>query len=717
MESRPGALPALSVDAFNKLWVARFPHIKLPEYTAVQSKCVTCSLLDVAAEECTNKDQRAELRDLRKFHASMYRKQRFWYHRMREKAIREPENYLSCIGDGMAQVHNAIPSYSRSGTQTAPMTFDTHFQGMITHGKRFTIFRTFGNVGKGTNVAVHAWLRHLEIEYKKNGRLPDTLFIQIDGGGENANEIFPGMAELLVHWGLTKRIIITRLPVGHTHEDIDGKFGVIWNHNKMWNILTPQRQAFLTKVAFTCLTSSGKFKVRVEDVYAVPDYRRYIHPYAWLERVFKNTKENPLTQLQFIIEKVPVSEEFPLGARTMYRAYATDTAVEIVEKKMVPFMVPPLTTIELMAIRVDAINRPTSEDNYGGPEGARVMNCLPKEPLRVAPFKMLKIKEGDKTVKVDCKKYLDKVVYAMERHHGAQSKVSDFWKQFAATFPVGTADEYVESENTTYRVPFKEFFDRTVMPLSEQTTESNTDNLQPDVEDSGEAGLLRATATACAKWGIKGKGFPKWGTKVNPYAREFYPDQGLTGDHLIPAPERTDGGHFSKQKKGRSYKYWNKDLLRTELQKRGLDINGTNKVMVQRLEDDDIRKGLRPRGDDVDVDVDHETGSGVVDDGKTGEVDETAGGIGNVTGMVGDGSGVAEDTRKVGRSYDESDGDGDSDENSEFSKQYPKDPSIGKSEGDDVDGDDDKKNSDDDTDDEDNIDDDISDDDRSVNSA
>ena len=529
----------------------------------------------------------------------MYRKQRLWYHQTREKAIRDPDNYLSCIGDGMAQIHNSIPSYSRSGTATAPLTFDTHYQGMITHGKRFTIYRTFGNVGKGTNVAVHAWLKHLEHVYKENGRLPDTLFLQIDGGGENANSVFPGMAELLIHWGLTKRIVLTRLPVGHTHEDIDGKFGVIWNHNKMFNILTPQRQAFLTKLAFACLTSSGKFKVDVEDVYAVPDYRRYISPYAWLERVFKTTKENPLTQLQFIIEKVPVSEEFPLGARTMYRAYATPSAVEIVEKSMVPFIVPPLTTIALMALRVDAILRPTTDDNNGGPEGARVMNCFPQQPLQVEPFKQLKFKESaDKTTRVDCKSYLERVVWAMERHHGAQSQTTQLWRKFAAKFPKGTADDYVKESGTRYSIPFKEFFDRGEMREAE---ESGTKEVQ-SAGDAVENDLIKSFSTACARWGHQGKGFSKEKpTKVSHHAREFYPGQGLSGVHFLPPTERVDDSKFAKKKKmGRSYKYWNKDGLRTELEKRKLDINGTNAVMAKRLEEDDVQKGIVTSvGDDV----------------------------------------------------------------------------------------------------------------------
>jgi hypothetical protein len=587
MESRVGALPPVSRGKFTDIWRARFPNIKLPRYTAVQTKCLTCSLLDVYYEEhCHTKEQRAELKELRKYHASMYRKQRLWYHQAREKAMKEPDQYMSCIGDGMAQIHNSLPSYSKSGTQTAPMTFDTHFQGMITHGKRFTIFRSFGNVGKGTNVAVYSWLRHLEIEYRRIGYLPDTLFFQIDGGSENANEILVGIAELLIHWGLTKRIFLTRLPVGHTHEDIDGKFGTIWQHTKMFNILTPQRQSELTVGAFKEQISRG-FEVNVEDVVAVPDYRAYIKPYAWLTRAFKSTYEKPYTQLQFIVEKVDVSDEFPLGARTMYRAYPTDSAVEIISKETVPFIVPPLTTIGLMALRIDSLSRPTSEDNNGGPAGARVMNCVPEKPLQVSPFKEIKVKESNgKTTSQSCKVYLQRMVYAMETSIGTNSNAAKLWREFAADFPqTDTAEEYVKIPGNRYHVPFAEFFDRTT---TETAVLSASSTNQP-ARKFGDEHLLHVTATAIAKWGPGGKGFPEHGMKSIDQPRVFpdFEKQGLSGAHLIP-PKKKHLSTTSTAPKPKTYNSWNKTELKLELEKRSyLNQNGTNREMKERLRDDD----------------------------------------------------------------------------------------------------------------------------------
>jgi hypothetical protein len=36
------------------------------------------------------------------------------------------------------------------------------------------------------------------------------------------------------------RIEVARLPVGHTHEDIDAMFGVLWRATRGQTIMTPQ---------------------------------------------------------------------------------------------------------------------------------------------------------------------------------------------------------------------------------------------------------------------------------------------------------------------------------------------------------------------------------------------------------------------------------------------------------------------------------------------
>lgn len=60
------------------------------------------------------------------------------------------------------------------------------------------------------------------------GRLPDVVYYQVDGGSENVAKVVFVICELLIIRRLTRKVVLTRLMVGHTHLDADGIFGVLW---------------------------------------------------------------------------------------------------------------------------------------------------------------------------------------------------------------------------------------------------------------------------------------------------------------------------------------------------------------------------------------------------------------------------------------------------------------------------------------------------------
>jgi hypothetical protein len=78
-----------------------------------------------------------------------------------------------------------------------------------------------------------------------------------------------------------------------------------------------------------------KFCVLAQDIFAVPDYTRYFKQFTKIRRAFKQYEEKVWSQLQFIIEATETCEEFPLGVRTFYRAYAQNEAIEICPKENV----------------------------------------------------------------------------------------------------------------------------------------------------------------------------------------------------------------------------------------------------------------------------------------------------------------------------------------------------------------------------------------------
>ena len=98
--------------------------------------------------------------------------------------------------------------------------------------------------------------------------LPETLYYQVDGGPENANRAVYAMMEFLVAKRLFKKIVIARLLVGHTHEDIDAKFAKIWRMIRSAHVLTAQQYDLLIKKAL----GNQRLFCEVFDIFVIPDY-------------------------------------------------------------------------------------------------------------------------------------------------------------------------------------------------------------------------------------------------------------------------------------------------------------------------------------------------------------------------------------------------------------------------------------------------------------
>lgn len=149
------------------------------------------------------------------------------YHSRRHTAMSNPQDTVSLIVDGMACEHSEIPWFGNG--YSAKTKLPQKIQSVLNHGREYLAFRIFHNVKGGANIALHCLLLALERVYIAQHRVPiKNLSAQIDGGSENSNNLWIGIFELLVEKGLVDHICLTRLLVGHTHEDVDGIHGNIW---------------------------------------------------------------------------------------------------------------------------------------------------------------------------------------------------------------------------------------------------------------------------------------------------------------------------------------------------------------------------------------------------------------------------------------------------------------------------------------------------------
>jgi hypothetical protein len=318
---------AANISVFSQLWRTCFTHVKIRAYKAVDGKCTSCASLSHSRKSLTDTQSREAITLLHAWHRSMYMGERMSYYARRHEALQYPSTVWSIIGDGMAQQHCQLPYLA--GLKTID-TLPQHLQGVYAHGQLMKVYRTYHNVTNNSNMQIQSLL--LTIEYlmlKNNGSLPEKLYYQIDGGSENTAKVMLGVAELLVARRIVGHLELTRLPVGHTHEDIDSKFAKIWVALRRQHVATMSAYSKLITEALQC--DDSKLPVEVVDIFAVPDYAACFEP--CMDKQLARYAKLAWTQLQWRFQQVEVSPDFPLGVKTTYRAYAQDVVNEIVEDR------------------------------------------------------------------------------------------------------------------------------------------------------------------------------------------------------------------------------------------------------------------------------------------------------------------------------------------------------------------------------------------------
>lgn len=360
---------------FTKVWKTLFSHVKIREFKAVTGKCSTCAKLSDARKLFKDQARRSYITEMHYLHRSAYMNERMKYAERRQIACTLPQSYMSIIIDGMAQNHCKLPWYCN--LKDSENSLPQHLQGVLNHGRGFTIFRTFHNIRTGANLAIHTFLCTLEDTIKEEGCLPDTIFLQIDGGSENTAKCVLGACELIVARRVTKKLVLSRLIVGHTHEDIDAVFAKIWIAVRDQAVVSPQAYDEILKKALR-----EKKNVKIKDIFVLPDYLSYFQ--SFVDTKLSNYSKGSNTQLQFIFEAVTPSEFFPHGVKTTYRAYASDFVVKIIENKQLPCC--------FEAVNEETVVYPESKilpDGTRQPEGMFVLRKLPNENDIIKPMGFL----------------------------------------------------------------------------------------------------------------------------------------------------------------------------------------------------------------------------------------------------------------------------------------------------------------------------------------
>ena len=221
----------ITYSSFINLWNKYFSHVKIPAHKSF-AKCSVCTVFDSSLLKCSILDNPIQIRQKYNKHLEEIRSEKQEYYNRREMA-RNNNKIVSIIVDGMDQAKTAVPRLGREMKGTRGKAMGLRVMGVISHNHpnipyMLLVPESFPGGGNLTCQIISEVLFHI-LQQREKQNLPsiDILYIQLDNcGADNKNSIVFTFFALLIASGLIlQEIIINFLPVGHTHEDVDGMFG------------------------------------------------------------------------------------------------------------------------------------------------------------------------------------------------------------------------------------------------------------------------------------------------------------------------------------------------------------------------------------------------------------------------------------------------------------------------------------------------------------
>jgi hypothetical protein len=356
-------------------------------------------------------------------------------------------------------------------------------------GKRLTLFRNFPNIAKSADLTIYCLAAVLEDWVKRHkGMFPEEFHIQFDGGCENANKYVLAFLEHLVVKRLVRRVYFTRLPVGHTHEDIDQTFSVISRHLVDKVIISPDDFKRELIEAFR----GNTIIVKVKDIFVIPNYYGFYKPY--IDTKFKKAHKLVHTKLRFRFEAIPPDEFFPNGSKNTYRSHSNEKVIEIYKKDKLECLnqlgqltgLEPRTSFVRWEPAIDTIeNRPV--------EGMYLLNAVPKyDDLLEHPIPPKEFDASSVDYVIDFMNSSIRKKFSMK-----DERVTIWEKWFIEYFPKNAnALEYIETH--LYHIPLQIYFSESYKHFHSWDLIKSQPSRQPQVDF--EWPTLVQVSTASVEW-------------------------------------------------------------------------------------------------------------------------------------------------------------------------------------------------------------------------
>ena len=138
-------------------------------------------------------------------------------------AVRQPTEFLSICQDGTNQLPFGFPNFREVDKSLGTERLKTHLMISLAHGRGAYVYITpEARVAGDPNLTIECLQRTLMSVEAQDGYLPPVLYLQLDNCfRENKNSYLVSYLTWLVERKVFKRIELSFLMVGHTHNECD----------------------------------------------------------------------------------------------------------------------------------------------------------------------------------------------------------------------------------------------------------------------------------------------------------------------------------------------------------------------------------------------------------------------------------------------------------------------------------------------------------------
>ena len=288
--------------------------------------CNECCLINDLRRKSKTESEAHYAEGRKRNHMLYIRRKYLLYCYRSELTVRYPQDYLSLAIDDMDQKKIWSP-FTRINTKDTSgiLRLNNHLIGCIlTNGnfpgdKVYKIFLNSDQFAQDSNKTVSQIQDALEFSQERLGKLPRKLLVQTDNCSRDLkNQFVLSYFYLLVERGVFDEILVSHMPIGHTHNDVDHMFGVLAGHLKKLEI--PTFEALKSEIGKIKLDDS--FPI-VKELVHTTDFSSFITPYllqisghtAFFQ--FRIRKENKLTQLSVKEDELDADWMYPRGIKLL----------------------------------------------------------------------------------------------------------------------------------------------------------------------------------------------------------------------------------------------------------------------------------------------------------------------------------------------------------------------------------------------------------------